>query len=424
MLAAIALAATAACGGGGEPAGTETTGGGSTTSAPPSEPVTISYWHAYSADSNEIKQLEGVVIPGFEAANPGIKVNAVSVPYDDLHQKLVTAVAGDELPDVVRADIIWVPQFAQLGVLEALDESMPGFDEIASQVYDGPRETARWDGHYYGLPLSTNTIVQLYDPTVYEAAGVEPATTFEEFEANAEAFQAKGIYGYADSNLKGWNLLPFIWSFGGAIVDEDVTTASGYINSEETLAAVQFVYDLYRAGQIPTIVTQSGATQTTDGFGRGEYATILGGPWMYPILASGYPDLDVQAAPVPKGAGGSVSVVGGEDVVVTSSSEHKDAAFAFTRYLLSEEAQVAMAEVGQMSVLTALADRMVEINDYYATFVEQLGSARPRPATPAWEEMDTALETRLQQAFLGDGDIEAALDDLAVQFDEMLTKFQ
>jgi multiple sugar transport system substrate-binding protein len=418
----MALAATTACSGSGEPGGTGTadstaTGGGG------GEQVEITYWHAYSADSSEIKQLEDVVIPGFEDANPGITVNAVAVPYDDLHQKLITAVAGDELPDVVRADIIWVPQLANLGVLEPLDESMEGFDEIANAVYPGPLGTAKWGDHYYGLPLSTNTIVQLYDPAVYESAGIEPATTIDEFKANADTLKSKGVYAYADSNLKGWNLLPWIWTFGGSIVNDDVTEASGYVNSDETLAAVQFIYDLYKAGQIPTIITQSGATQTTDGFGKGDYATILGGPWMYPILSGSYPDLDLQAVRMPEGPGGSVSVVGGEDVVVTASSAHKDAAFAFTKYLVSEEAQTAMAEVGQLSVLDSLADKMTEINAYYATFVDQLTDARPRPATPAWEEMDTALETRLQEAFLGDGDIKAALDDLAVQFDTLLAKY-
>jgi ABC-type glycerol-3-phosphate transport system substrate-binding protein len=48
----------------------------------------------------------------------------------------------------------------------------------------------------------------------------------------------------------------------------------------------------------------------------GKYATILDGPWMYPIFEAAHPDFDLQVAPVPAGDGGSVSVVGGEDVVV------------------------------------------------------------------------------------------------------------
>src|SRR5687767_4776011 len=70
---------------------------------------TVSFWHAYSADSPEVQTLEDVLIPRFEELHPDVDVESVPVPYDELHQKLVTAVAGGQLPDLVRSDIIWVP---------------------------------------------------------------------------------------------------------------------------------------------------------------------------------------------------------------------------------------------------------------------------------------------------------------------------
>src|SRR5919199_6790850 len=79
--------------------------------------TTITFWDAYSSDGPEVKRLEKVVIPAFEKLDPDIKVKDVTIPYDSLHQKLVTAVAGGQLPDLVRSDIIWVPELANLGVL-------------------------------------------------------------------------------------------------------------------------------------------------------------------------------------------------------------------------------------------------------------------------------------------------------------------
>src|SRR5690554_3003193 len=134
---------------------------------------TVSYWHAYSADSAEIATLEDEVIPQFEEMHPGVTVESVPVPYDELHQQLVTAVAGAQLPDLVRADINWVAQLANLGVLEPLSETMPDFDDYASQVFPGTLETNRWQGSYYGLPLDTNTRVMMYDPAFFESAGVD-----------------------------------------------------------------------------------------------------------------------------------------------------------------------------------------------------------------------------------------------------------
>lgn len=43
-----------------------------------SSPVTINFWHHYSAQSAENETLVNVLIPKFEEENPGIKVNAVS----------------------------------------------------------------------------------------------------------------------------------------------------------------------------------------------------------------------------------------------------------------------------------------------------------------------------------------------------------
>ena len=89
--------------------------------------TTVTFWDAYSAGGGEVKTLDNVIIPGFEKTHPGIVVKDVSVPYDDLHQKLVTAVAGSQLPDLVRSDIIWVPELAHLGVLAPLDKVMPDY---------------------------------------------------------------------------------------------------------------------------------------------------------------------------------------------------------------------------------------------------------------------------------------------------------
>jgi multiple sugar transport system substrate-binding protein len=391
-----------------------------TTTTAAVEPQTIEFWHAFNAESAEVQVLEEQLIPQFEADHPGITVNAVSVPYNDLRQKLVTAVVGDQLPDVVRSDIIWVPEFANLGVLEPLDTLMPDFDQYAAAVYPGPLETNHWQGAYYGLPLSTNTRVYLSNADVYAAAGVTVPTTQDELQTIAPAIVATGAAAFADNDLSGWNVLPWIWSAGGDIVDADITTASGYINSPESIAGVSLLYDLYTTGAIPQMIVQGGMDPYEEGVATGQYAAMLNGPWAYPILAGDYPDFQLAPSLVPAGDGGSVSVVGGEDIVVTSSSEHKEAAADFVRFMLSPDAQQALAEVGQMSVLQELGDAMVAIQPYYGTFVEQLATARPRPPTPAWTEIDQALKTRLQEAFVGDGDIEQAMNDLAQEIDQIL----
>lgn len=386
---------------------------------------TVTFWHAYSADSQEVKTLDEVLIPQFESDHPGVTVEAVPVPYDELHQKLVTAVAGDTLPDLVRSDIMWVPELGDLGVLVALDEQMPDFADYAAQVYPGALATNAFQGHYYGLPLDTNTRVLLYNAEALAKAGLdEPPATFDDLRENAAALTEAGVFSFADNSTSGWNVLPWIWSAGGAVTDEDVTKATGFLDSPESVAGVQLLVDLYREKAIPDIILGGeGGTATSDGLATGAYGTILDGPWMYPIFASQFPDFELQAVQVPAGDGGSISVVGGESVVLTQSSENKDAAAEFMRFLLSEDAQYEMAKVGQMSVLSSLGDKLVGINEYYAPFVEQLATAQPRTPTPAWPKIDDILKAQIHRALIGEVTVQEALDEAAAQVDPLLAEY-
>jgi multiple sugar transport system substrate-binding protein len=414
MVAAAALVALAAC-----------SSGGSGSSSNGELSGTVTFWHAYSADSPEVKTLETVVIPGFEKLHPKVKVKDVAIPYDDLHQKLITAVAGDQLPDLVRSDIIWVPELANLGVLQPLDTTLSGFQKLADRTYPGSLATNKWKGHYYGLPLDTNTRVMLYNQKALDKAGITaPPATVEELMADAPKLKAAGSYAFADNGASGWNVLPWIWSAGGEATNADVSKASGYLNSAKSRAGVQTLVDLYQGGYLPGIVLgDSGGESTSDGLAKGDYATILDGPWMYPIFQSQYPDFALKDAPVPAGAKGSVSVVGGEDVVLTKASKNKPAAEAFLKYLLSSDAQLAMAKVGQMPVLKDLGSKLTDIQPYYAQFATQLQTAKPRPVTPAWTQIDSILQDDVRAAIKGDMTVDAALDDAATKADALLAKY-
>ncbi|PKQ19082.1 MAG: maltose-binding protein [Actinobacteria bacterium HGW-Actinobacteria-8] len=419
VTAALASLTLAACSSS-TPEVTQVTGGDGATELA----GTVTYWHAYSADSPEVATLEGTIIPAFETLHPGVTVKDVPIPYDELHQKLITAAAGEQLPDLVRADIGWVPELANLGVLEPLSTTMPDFQTYADQVYPGTLATNLWKGTYYGLPLDTNTRVLLYDAALFEQAGVAIPTTVDELMDAGSALKEAGAYAFADNGAGGWNMLPWIWSAGGDITDPDVTVATGYLNSAESVQGIQNLVDMYNAGYMPDIILgDSGGLQTSDGLATDKYATILDGPWMYPIFAGQYPDFTVSASQVPAGPGGSVSVVGGEDIVMTKSSSNKDAAMEFMRYLLSEESQLAMAEVGQMPVLSDLGPQLTSINAYYAQFVEQLQTAKPRPPTPAWSQIDSIMQDEIRAAIRGDKTVQEALDEAASQADALLAEF-
>src|SRR6185312_8858991 len=155
-------------------------------------------------------------------------------------------------------------------------------------------------------------------------------STFDDLKADAPLLKAKKISVFADKGLQGWTLLPWIWSGGGEIANADLTKATGYLNSPQNVATLQMLVDMYKAGQIPNLlIGNKGATATQDGLPKGSYATILDGPWMHDIWAAQYPKFQPTYSPMPAGPGGSISVVGGEDIVMTTASKNPDAAEQF-----------------------------------------------------------------------------------------------
>jgi len=385
---------------------------------PPPAPVTISFWHIYSED--EMKMLEETLIPKFEAANPGVTVESVQIPYQEFRRKLLTSIAGGSAPDLIRSDIIWVPEFAYMGALVALDELMPDFDTYKEAVFPGPLSTNYLNGHYYGLPLDTNCRVLVYNSAMFEAAGIAaPPETMDEFLEACKKIKALGEdkYCFADGGTYAWAVNPWIWSFGGDVTDPDITVATDYLDGPETKAAYEFLKGLVDEGYMhPGIL--GGGVDTWGGFGNDEIAMILEGPWFPTIFGT---EKEYGYALMPAGAGGPVSVVGGEDIVMFQQSQHKEEAAEFIRFILSEESQLAMAEVGQMPVLSALLEtEYMKNHPYYGIFLEQLKTAGARTPHPNFTKIEEVYSLAGGAFLLGEKSFEEAFGEAAETIDGLL----
>ena len=346
-------------------------------------PVTINFWHHYSAQSAENETLMNDLIPKFESENPGIKVNAVSHEWAELHDKILVSASSQSLPDVARLDIAWLPEFQQMGVLVALDQEMPDFAEVAGALLDSALSTANIGGSYYALPLNTNSKILFYNTAMLEAAGVEVPTTMDEWveavrKLSGTNANGQQIWGWNEPALSGWNICPFIWSFGGSLTNP-----------------------------------------MTDGFGTGRYAMMLEGPWKTAELAGAYPDVAYGTAYMPAGEGGSISVLGGEDIAMFNTA-NREAAWKFMQFMTGEYAETAMAKCGQIPVNKAALESDTVKNADYAPFIQAIETAKARPTVAAWSEMDNELTNAMTAVVNGEKTAQEAMDELAVVFDELL----
>lgn len=387
------------------------------------EQVTINFWHHYNAQSPENEKLINLIIPAFEKQYPHIKVKAIPHEWDQLHKKLLVSTSSNQLPDVARADIAWLPEFQKLNILVPLNKEMGDFSAVAHRLLDGPMATAKVKGDYYGLALNTNTKILFYNKDLFSRAGVKVPKTMDEFFSAARKLSKKTgrqIWGYAEPALAGWNICPFIWSNGGDITDPEYKVASGFLNSEKNIEIIQKLADLYRDGAMTGF--NKGAIPLTDGYALGRYGMIIEGPWKFAELENSYPQFKPATAPMPAGKGGSAQVLGGEDIVMFKTAK-KEAAWEFMKFMTSEYAQIEMAKVGQIPVnKVAIDSSIIKNNKNMLPFLEAIQTAKPRPPVSTWPEIDKELTYAVTLSILGEKSVKESLDEAAKKIDILLAQ--
>ncbi|HCT63008.1 MAG TPA: ABC transporter substrate-binding protein [Erysipelotrichaceae bacterium] len=384
------------------------------------EVITIEFWHNYSAGDGQVEVLENLIAE-FEDANPNVKVHQVFMDWSALKNSVVLGASTSVLPDVLRGDIAFVPQFQSLNILLPLSD-YEDYDAQAAKVLGQPNSSNLMGSDYYGIAANTNTKILFYNSTLLAAAGLNAPTTLDEVWSTATTLTKDSVIGYVEPWTGIWNVGPYIWSEGGDVLSPDNTTAQGYINSSIVVDVIQNLADLYAAGVVAGPSMDPGAVGDTDGWSAGTYAMELDGPWRGASnTAAG---IEFDAIPLPKGSAGSISVLGGENFMQFSASdeEHQKAAWEFVKFMTDTHAQVEMAKVGQMPVnLEALTnDEAIAAMPLLPVFAEALKTAKPRPVIPEWSEVENIIATKVAEAITGAKPVQTALDEAATEIDALL----
>jgi ABC-type glycerol-3-phosphate transport system substrate-binding protein len=266
-LAVLLIAAClAGCGG-------EKSGGG----------VTLTVWETYNTEE---RALFLTLVQEFQAANPGVTIEPVSIPFDGLEPKILTALATNTAPDIARVDVGFLPKVALRGALAPLDEY--GIETIKRDLYPVALSSCVLDGKTYGLPDQVNGLCLFYNKEMFARAGLDPEkppVTWEEFVAAAAKITDKkaGVFGFGMRNSLWWSL-PFIYSFGGEILD--TATNKSTLAGDAAVAGFQFKVDLYSKYGVEGGAWRAGGIRDDMGFQSRKYAMVFNGPWAWSRAAS------------------------------------------------------------------------------------------------------------------------------------------
>jgi multiple sugar transport system substrate-binding protein len=280
-------------------------------------------------------------VTAFEAANPGITVEIVSLPWGEAFEKFLTMVQAGETPDIVEMPERWMSLYASNGQLEDLSPYIASWNEgstlsertlaFAKAVNDTP----------YMIPYGFYLRGLYWNKKIFEEAGVQPPTTIAEFVdvSNKIAALGGGKSGYCLRGGKGGfggSAFMMLSQNGKPFFNEDGTST---LNEPGAVAGLQTLVDLYASGGAPKDSVNWGFNETVAGFYSGACAMLDNDPdAMIGILEHMNPD-DFAVAPMPLGPDGKAfPSIGYAGWSIFADSEHKDDSWKLVSYL-SDNAQ-------------------------------------------------------------------------------------
>lgn len=374
-------------------------------------------WWDTSDPTNEAPAFEKLIAK-FNDEYPNVEINYQSVPFGEAQNKFKTAAdSGSGAPDILRAEVAWVPEFASLGYLYALDGTALLED---NDFLETPLSSNVYDGKTYGVPQVTDTLGLMYNKQLFEKAGIDsPPTTWDEVAEDAKLLKEKagveGIY----INSGGYFLLPFIYGEGGDLVDVDAQEI--VVNSDANVTGIQTAQDLVKSGAAvkPDANDSYGTMMTL--FKEGKVGMIINGPWETAAISSdpnfgGFENLGV--APVPAGSAEAGAPVGGHNYVIYSGmdEEKADAATAFVNFMSSAESQAFIAdELGLLPANSAAYD-LIGDNAKVAAWQDALDAAKPRPWIPEGGLFFAPLDEMATKVLIQGADVQSSLNETAQQF--------
>lgn len=363
-----------------------------------------------TGDAGEGLKPHEEIIARFEADNPDIDVQLEAVAGDYYARLLTQASAGDA-PDIIMVGDDAVPEFVGKGVFLDLAPFLKGKYPLDTSIYlPGLLDPGQWEGKQWLLPKDYSPLGVYYNKKIFDQYGVaypKDGWTWDDLLKTAQGL-TKDTDGDGKTDLWGIQLTAnwttgfeyYVAAAGGSLISEDGKTFAGYMDSPETIAAVQWLADLYNKYKVaPPPADLTGWAGGNPEFESGKAAMRLFGRWPQSGLKSN-PNVDLALVGVPTGqVRANVLFWGGFGVY--AKSKNPEAAWRFLRFYAGEPG----AQVWKDWALPAVASVAASgtTNDPIdGVWLKELDHLVPRAyaSTPYWGQtanpaLAKALETVL-----------------------------
>lgn len=310
------------------------------------EKVKLTIYAQYADEDTKIPY--DYAVEKLAEAYPNVELELIVQAQDD-GATLLALAAAKNLPDIYQTGSGILSTLRKSGQIMVLDDIVKetGF---ADKVYENSKEFLYADdGHVYAFPYAGQEYVLWFcNKALFEKAGLEIPTTFDELKASIEVFKANNIVPMALFGQEGWisaamfDAIATRYNAGGI---KALDRGEAKITDEAYVSAAMALEDLAKAGLFQTGVTQTNYDQAAAMFNNGEAAMFLNGQWFIPDATKAlgddatwifYPSYDKESYEAGKTAfagGGSISGYAVNPDSANAELAAKVAAFMSEKYV-------------------------------------------------------------------------------------------
>lgn len=373
--------------------------------APLASAETIHLWHSYRGDE---RAAIDKLVSTWNAAHPELQVEPLALPYDAFSNKLTNAIPHGHGPDLFIAAHERIGDWAESGLIAHLGE-----DELGMRANYGPAtlDALTYNKNIYGWPLAFKSTA-LYVNTKALGNRIPPTNTSDllafcaTFKAAHPtdfclAYEAGSIYHHA-----AW-----LHGFGGGVFD---SAGKLDIASSANIRSFAFSKRLMDLGYVPQ---EPNAALVSQLFNEGRAVFAINGPWMMGEIS---PDVAYSVMPIPTVSDTNLPsrpYLTVEGVLLSTQTQHRDAAIKFARFLAEKDGAIVRAATGHQAVAFQLSadDAAKSFSPPLYAFSRMQTVAVPMPNVPVMRTVWEPLAQALRKVQRGDYTPEEALKNAQAQ---------
>ena len=400
-------------------------------SAAPTQAVKIQWLEWITPEIGEASMK--AILDAFGREHPDITVERISMPFGQVHDKIVVLNAAKDLPDVLNMNMPWTVEFAEARILEPLNPYLQRSDQAwVHELVKAP--TTPWKGKTYLLPLTSIPFLLFYNRTILRDAGyTNPPQTWAELremaikttkpEKNQYAFTS-GMADKSPYNGGAIEIFPLIYQQGTTTIKN----GRANINSPAAVRAVQFYMDLVNKDKVYAPGTLTNVeSDKVEAFASGRNAFMVSNVAHIKLLRTRNPQLDFSVAPLPRGTTSGTRLTGW-NLAMSARTRHKEAVWTFMQWLTSPRGNALMAEMaGQLPGNTAAAVPSIRTDPLLkvaATILKDPRVMAEDATTPQNTDLWRVFVEHVQAALQGRMSTQQAMDDAAKAWDEILARYR